>query len=216
MARELALLGAAFVQLTLPEAGVVSVFQAVRRQPAEGKVCTAEALAFLLEEMHAWRQRGQALVPPPPPPLPPPLPLPPDAAELPASPFAGPHLHFAALPALASARAKALVLAAACLVDRHVKQTSMLGGRHSRGAGFRTWRLGAGAGPLLGGLPAHLVERICAFAYGEGRVAASGYFARTQARTGGVGVPAAHCGARVPLAQASTALSVFAGGGWQC
>ena len=205
MARELAALGADFVRLSLPEAGVVSLFQACRKQPAEGKVCTAEALAYFFNELAGG---GDVAAGAP-------------CGGSSGSPFAGPHLHFALLPSLRSAQCRALLYALAVSVDRQSKQTGLIKGcaRSSRGAGFRTWRLGAGAGPWLGALPAWLLERVCELAYGRGGVCSSGYFPRSAGSSGGGGgggaaEPAWVRSSRVPLAHCSRALSDFARGVW--
>jgi DTW domain-containing protein YfiP len=217
MSRELAALGASFVSLALPPAGLVSLFQACRRQPMEGKVCTAEALAYMLHEL-----RGGGV---------PPTTLPPQQQQQqqPPSPLAVTRLHTALLPALRSAHSQALLHALAVSVDRQTKQMGMLGGAASRGPGFRTWQLGVeGAGPFLGAVPAHVLERVCEYAYGPGAVCPSGFFRRfagQQSRqkaggSSGSGGGAAEAAlepwqARLaPLAQCSKALAAFAQGQW--
>jgi DTW domain-containing protein YfiP len=198
VARELASRGATFVKLGLPEGGVASLFQACRRQPAEGKVCTAEALAYFFEELGGGCLQG----------------LPGGSSG---STFAGPHLHTALLPSLTSHHAKALLTAVAMSVDRQVKQTGMLGSsKHSRGAGFRTWELGEGAGPLLGALPAHVLERVAELAYGRSSVCPSGYYQRGRFAKEGGGEASAPpwVEATVPLARCSKALLHFSRGQW--
>ena len=55
-------------------------------------------------------------------------------------------------------------------VDRHVRQANLLGiGAHARGAGYRTWILGAGVGGNLGLLPAWILINIAELTYGTDR-----------------------------------------------
>jgi DTW domain-containing protein YfiP len=181
LAKDLAALGATLCKLQpLPHP---ALFQACRRQPAPGKVSTAEAVALFCEE---WLRAGQAPgaaapFPLPPPPLPPPL-------GPPAAPFSQAlHLHAARLPTVRSSHAQVTLLAVATLVDRAAAQTGLLGGPHSRGAGYRTWVLGPSCGPFLGAVPAWIVERVCEYAYGPGAAMPSGYLERARPRKGGGG-----------------------------
>jgi len=198
-----------------------SLFQPCRVQPAPGALATAEAVAAAAD---AWGEaEGE------------------ERAEAGAGARGAGGDAAAADDAAAAAAAAATAAAAVAhftgdtlrgalraFVDRHVRQANMLGvGAHARGAGYRAFELGAGAGPFLGRLPATFLVAVAELAYGPARgFAPSGYAARARwapparrdagaelrARAAALPLPARATAS--PLARASRALYFLAAGSW--
>lgn len=135
-----------------------SLFQPCRSQPSPGALCTAEAVASTLDALAAAGDNETD-----------------DTDTLDTTILPLPT--FFTLPTFAG---DTLRFALKVFVDRHIRQANLLGiGAHTRGAGYRTWDLGAGVGTNLSKLPAWVLINIAEFTYGSDRgFEPNGYFQR--------------------------------------
>jgi DTW domain-containing protein YfiP len=151
---------AALPSVVLSPPSRASLFQPLRKQHEPSHICTTEAVALMLDELHAVDARigiaaaataaAAAAVPAPAP------------ARMPSS-LAGRHLRYAM----------------AAFVDRSARLLGRVGpeAHLCKGAGYGTWRLGEGAG-LLSRVKVSTLVVIAEFAYGRPAVRPCGYPAR--------------------------------------